>query len=142
MTERKRKNRVNLEAKTRDWFRDGGWHYATTETYSANSFRRHDLFGFADAIAFRPGGSAVYLVQTTSLTNARSRIKKLGESQVCDDWLGGLDRVAVLVLWHQPDGVGRKWVPIMIPVTRELLVMVREGKRLDYRAMDALPKAA
>lgn len=57
--------------------RDEGYVAFVTEYWDAHAFKRKDLFGFGDILALKE--NEVTVVQTTSLSNISSRIKKITE---------------------------------------------------------------
>ena len=52
-----------------------GWRVATVEHWNAFTKRRHDLFGFIDLLAIRPGETLA--VQATSASNVAARVSKI-----------------------------------------------------------------
>lgn len=62
--------------------------------------RKHDLFGFADIIAFRPSNGRVTLVQVTTIGNIDARARKLSKSPKCKAWCSY--HSVIIVAFHTP----------------------------------------
>lgn len=53
-----------------------GYTIARVEKFNQHTKRMHDLFGFADFLAFHPDKAGVILIQSTSADNLAARISK------------------------------------------------------------------
>lgn len=60
--------------------RKDGWIAEVVEKWIPATRRRKDLWGFCDILCIREDGS-VLAVQTTSASNASSRVRKIAESE-------------------------------------------------------------
>lgn len=60
--------------------RERGYVAEVVERWNPFARVRHDLFGFADIIAIKPGDRL--LVQTTSGSNVAARIAKIGDNEL------------------------------------------------------------
>lgn len=71
----------NLMVYSRRKWRRLGYHVEGTETVTryGNKVLRHDLFGFVDMIAIKPG--RIVLVQVTSWTNVSARANKIAREK-------------------------------------------------------------
>lgn len=74
-------------AKSLTWLRQEGWTPEKVETWNPFARRRHDLFGFADILAFRADPPSVLLVQATTRSNLSARLKKIHDSDLAQAWL-------------------------------------------------------
>lgn len=95
--------------------RDEGWTVEVVEKWNPHSRTRHDLFGFADLIAIRPGRKPL-LVQVTSGTNTAARVTKIE----------GLDSYPVVLAcgfdvevhgWRKLASNRNRWTPKIVPLT-------------------------
>lgn len=66
--------------------RSEGWTVAVVEKWNSHIRIRQDLFGFADLLGFRHGWP-VWLIQTTSGSNAAARRTKIQENPHAQEWL-------------------------------------------------------
>lgn len=126
---------TNLTGKSRQKWRDAGYTVEGAETVTSYGGKvlRHDLFGFADLIAYRPG--EIILLQVTSWSNISARANKIarqkhGKGQYCKpmidiakDLLSVAGVRIVVEGWHKED---RRWR------SRELEITAAElDKRTD-----------
>ena len=105
-----------------------GWHPETVEHWNSFTHRRHDLFGFADILAFKPS-EKVLLVQTTTGTNLAARRKKIYASELAMKVMqSGCFRI-ILHGWRKilvkRGGKQRRWEPIVEEVTLTQIMLAR-----------------
>ena len=67
-----------------EWLREQGYQVTVVEQYNHWSKKRHDLFGFADLLAFND--FETQLIQVTTQANAAARRKKIGENNTAHEW--------------------------------------------------------
>ena len=63
--------------RTLNLMRKRGYTIQVVERYNIFSRKRHDLFGFIDFVAIKPGHLGVVGIQTTSRSNLSSRVHKI-----------------------------------------------------------------
>jgi hypothetical protein len=75
--------------------RKSGWIATVVEQFIAKANIRRDCFGFADILAAHPRERRMMLVQTTSLANVSTRVKKIQGKPEAAAWLssGGIIEV-------------------------------------------------
>ena len=108
----KKSSKADYNKKTYEWYKSLGYEVHRVDYYDARFQRLHDLLGFADMMALKPGCPPL-LVQLTSRDNISSRVKKIQELKAHKTWLlaGGAIHV---IGWHK-NASGRlepKTVPI------------------------------
>lgn len=111
--------------RTLKMLRDAGWTVGITEHFNPHVRIRQDLFGFADAIAFRKG-FPVLALNAMHLKHS-SEHDKLRENEALRKWIEAGHRFA-LYQWHQvgPRGKRKLWK-----------VFVQEWKLDDMRRKKA-----
>jgi hypothetical protein len=90
----------------------------------ANTFTTKDLFGFLDVLAMEPGQPGILGVQTTTVANQATRIKKILDEPRALAWLGCGCRITVHG-WALKGARGRRklWALTETPITeRDWLV--------------------
>jgi carbonic anhydrase len=90
------RSRKHLEAQ--------GYTVATVEHWNAFTRRRHDLFGFIDLLAIRPGETLA--VQTTSGSNVSARVRKIANHEN----VGAVREAGWRITVHGWRKSGRTWV--------------------------------
>ncbi len=88
---------------------DEGYHVAIVEWWNPHVRRRHDLFGFADLLAIKPGEVPV-LIQTTSGSNTAARIKKIAAEPLARTALISGFRIEVHG-WRKLKSNRGRWTP-------------------------------
>ena len=95
---------ISLNSRSRKWLEDNGYIAQVVETGIPKTFKKRDLFGCFDVLAV--GHGLVKFIQTTSLSNASSRRKKVLASDAYKE-LANTDGVDIqLHLWFKK---GRFW---------------------------------
>jgi hypothetical protein len=89
----------SFNPKSVEHYRKLGFHAATVDKWNA-----HDLFGFADVLAF--SNDLVILCQATSLSNLASRIRKAISIEAAQAWVDNKHRALEFHGWYK---VGRRW---------------------------------
>lgn len=102
------------------FLRDLGWTAEVVERYNPAIKTKHDLFGFADILAIRPGHRPL-LVQTTSASNFAARRKKILSLPLAAHALScGFD--IILHGWRKPK---HRWV------VKEEVVTIEDFDHVD-----------
>ena len=83
--------------------RDRGYVCEITERWNPFAKIRQDLFGFGDVLCL--GNNEIIMVQTTSLSNITSRMKKIADH----DNVGAVRKAGVRILVHGWGKKGTKW---------------------------------
>ena len=86
---------------TLKWLAREGWTADVVERFIPGAKIRKDAFGFGDILAFRADQTA--LIQCTSASNHSSRVKKVNVSSAATGWLGGRDRIILVLSWKKGD---------------------------------------
>lgn len=107
------------QARSRQLLSAAGWTVATVEWFNVHTRRRHDLFGFGDLLAMKPG-TAPCIIQVTSGSNVSSRLAKIA----------GLPEAGIALAsgftieihgWRKLKSNRNRWTPRILLVTQELL---------------------
>jgi len=95
--------------RTLKYLRSIGYVAQVVEKFNYFSKTRQDLFGVIDIVAIRQGCKGVLGVQTTSMANVSSRVKKSLESSLLPLWLECGNRFKVIG-WGKQGKAGKRKV--------------------------------
>jgi hypothetical protein len=82
----KKSTKADYNKKTYEHYKSLGYEVHRVDYYDARFQRQHDLLGFADMMALKPG-SPPLLIQLTSRDNISSRVNKIKELKSHRTWL-------------------------------------------------------
>ncbi len=110
------------------------------EWYDARLGIKHDLFTFADIVAYHPDGArrGVWLVQVTSQSNHSTRVKKILNSEHACGLLKSGARIAV-ISWKKKDG---HWVDRTEEITLECHFEKNSSTNTQNGFLDTLKNTA
>jgi hypothetical protein len=91
--------KADYNKKTYEHYKNLGYEVHRVDYYDARFQRQHDLLGFADMMALKPG-SPPLLIQLTSRDNISSRVKKIKELKSHRTWLQTGGQIHVIG-WHK-----------------------------------------
>lgn len=94
--------------RSKKYLQDDGWTVAITERWNSFAKIRQDLFGFIDLVCLAPG--VILGVQTTSASNASSRVNKILDEPAALQWIQAGGKILVLA-WSKkgPRGKRKAW---------------------------------
>ena len=107
-------------SRSKKMLEDEGYIVGIVEKFNSFTKTRHDLFGFADLIAVKPG-SPILLLQVTT-TGTSSRVQKILETDTAPICLEAGIEIEVhgwRKLKVKRGGKAMRWEPRIIPITRE-----------------------
>lgn len=98
-------------ARTLAHYREQGWIVEVTERWNPHARVRHDLFGFADMLAFDADWTVA--IQCTTTKNLNDRIRKAAALDTFAKWLAHPRRQVHFVGWtkYKQSLDGRFWRP-------------------------------
>lgn len=99
------------------YLRKGGWTVCVVEKWIAQIRQRKDAFGFGDLLACRIGTPGATLVQTTSVSNASARVKKIRQTAEAGIWIASGNQIVVHA-WGKRGARGKRkaWTCVVIPI--------------------------
>lgn len=86
---------MNTTARTINLLSKAGYSCTVVERYNSFIKQRFDAFGFGDVLACNPATKEILLVQTTTKSNARARIKKILSIPEHKEWINSGGKIVV-----------------------------------------------